>query len=148
MSGPRFTVTVTRARVLFPVGEGSGTWNTWASGAPSACMIGSQLSGVLKVMAPPAMLTSAECTTPTSRVATSAIARVGLRRKFMRAPVQWGQGRNDAWAGPATPGQYRGIGGHGRPRPGPAPRCRCRSEEHTSELQSPLKLVCRLLLEK
>src|SRR5574337_263800 len=50
-------------------------------------MIGSQLSGVLKVMAPPAMLTSAECTTPTSRVATSAIARVGLRRKFMRAPV-------------------------------------------------------------
>src|SRR5574337_294774 len=87
-------------------------------------MIGSQLSGVSKVMAPPAMLTSAECTTPTSRVATSAIARVGLRRKFMRAPVQWGQGRNDAWAGPATPGQYRGTGGHGRPRPGPAPRCR------------------------
>src|SRR6478735_1387386 len=27
----------------------------------------------------------------------------------------------------------------------PAP---CRSEEHTSELQSPCKLVCRLLLEK
>src|SRR5574337_1177177 len=25
---------------------------------------------------------------------------------------------------------------------------RCRSEEHTSELQSPLNLVCRLLLEK
>src|SRR5690348_18362150 len=28
-----------------------------------------------------------------------------------------------------------------------APRCR-RSEEHTSELQSPVHLVCRLLLEK
>src|SRR2546426_8400839 len=28
------------------------------------------------------------------------------------------------------------------------PRPRCRSEEHTSELQSPCNLVCRLLLEK
>src|SRR5256885_10200705 len=27
-------------------------------------------------------------------------------------------------------------------------RCRSRSEEHTSELQSPCNLVCRLLLEK
>src|SRR5690348_17476629 len=27
-------------------------------------------------------------------------------------------------------------------------RTRCRSEEHTSELQSPVHLVCRLLLEK
>src|SRR5256885_5222029 len=27
-------------------------------------------------------------------------------------------------------------------------RCRVRSEEHTSELQSPCNLVCRLLLEK
>src|SRR5437764_4422693 len=26
--------------------------------------------------------------------------------------------------------------------------CDCRSEEHTSELQSPMYLVCRLLLEK
>src|SRR2546426_4433918 len=26
--------------------------------------------------------------------------------------------------------------------------CHCRSEEHTSELQSPCNLVCRLLLEK
>src|SRR5256885_5836974 len=26
--------------------------------------------------------------------------------------------------------------------------CACRSEEHTSELQSPCNLVCRLLLEK
>src|SRR5256885_12733076 len=31
---------------------------------------------------------------------------------------------------------------------GAARACRCRSEEHTSELQSPCNLVCRLLLEK
>src|SRR5437764_6470679 len=47
----------------------------------------------------------------------------------------------------------RGAGGRGRPvrdrRFGPAPpRPRRRSEEHTSELQSPMYLVCRLLLEK
>src|SRR4051794_41937977 len=30
----------------------------------------------------------------------------------------------------------------------PAPAPACRSEEHTSELQSPVHLVCRLLLEK
>src|SRR3970040_2850246 len=43
-------------------------------------------------------------------------------------------------------------GGSGCPAPassgsGPGPRSR-RSEEHTSELQSPMYLVCRLLLEK
>src|SRR2546426_8361197 len=32
--------------------------------------------------------------------------------------------------------------------PGPHPRSARRSEEHTSELQSPCNLVCRLLLEK
>src|SRR5258708_29800823 len=32
--------------------------------------------------------------------------------------------------------------------PGPAERATTRSEEHTSELQSPDHLVCRLLLEK
>src|ERR1039457_7408729 len=31
---------------------------------------------------------------------------------------------------------------------GESPRVRYRSEEHTSELQSPCNLVCRLLLEK
>src|SRR2546426_4002806 len=38
----------------------------------------------------------------------------------------------------------------GRSRPGPpgATWCSVRSEEHTSELQSPCNLVCRLLLEK
>src|SRR5258708_17884553 len=33
-------------------------------------------------------------------------------------------------------------------RPMSAPSCAVRSEEHTSELQSPDHLVCRLLLEK
>src|SRR5256885_8675917 len=32
--------------------------------------------------------------------------------------------------------------------PPAAPRPGCRSEEHTSQLQSPCNLVCRLLLEK
>src|SRR5256885_10853596 len=36
---------------------------------------------------------------------------------------------------------------HGAP-PAGAPPDRLRSEEHTSELQSPCNLVCRLLLEK
>src|SRR5260370_32633976 len=35
-----------------------------------------------------------------------------------------------------------------KPRPKPAGRQESRSEEHTSELQSHLNLVCRLLLEK
>src|SRR6476661_10913937 len=34
------------------------------------------------------------------------------------------------------------------PSRAPTPRQGCRSEEHTSELQSHLNLVCRLLLEK
>src|SRR5256885_12789927 len=49
-------------------------------------------------------------------------------------------------AGPDGPAD-----GPGRPRcrtPGPAPVPVERSEEHTSELQSPCNLVCRLLLEK
>src|SRR5207237_10310741 len=39
-------------------------------------------------------------------------------------------------------------GGGTAPRATPAPRRCPRSEEHTSELQSHLNLVCRLLLEK
>src|SRR5256885_4271671 len=44
----------------------------------------------------------------------------------MRADLRTGRGRNGA----------------------PEPACAGRSEEHTSELQSPCNLVCRLLLEK
>src|ERR1017187_10800021 len=52
-------------------------------------------------------------------------------------PSLFGSGLLD-WpecGGPRNPGQDRD-------------RTRCRSEEHTSELQSPMYLVCRLLLEK
>src|SRR5256885_8104007 len=45
---------------------------------------------------------------------------------------------------------FRSPGCHRRPRPrrrAPGTAC-ARSEEHTSELQSPCNLVCRLLLEK
>src|SRR5216684_5241607 len=50
---------------------------------------------------------------------------------------------------PASPCQGGRPDGRWCPRPaaGPAPR-QGRSEEHTSELQSRLHLVCRLLLEK
>src|SRR5256885_12006534 len=61
--------------------------------------------------------------------------------------------RREALA-PARPagggGQQAGRGDrarHGRGRESPARRLH-RSEEHTSELQSPCNLVCRLLLEK
>src|SRR5256885_5128069 len=44
---------------------------------------------------------------------------------------------------------HLGNGGGGHPLRGACSfRERCRSEEHTSELQSPCNLVCRLLLEK
>src|SRR2546426_1667323 len=42
----------------------------------------------------------------------------------------------------------RGPRPHGRRRHRPRALRRGRSEEHTSELQSPCNLVCRLLLEK
>src|SRR5260370_13660237 len=50
----------------------------------------------------------------------------------------------------ATPGSRRLQLGHvlHQARTGPNERARIRSEEHTSELQSHLNLVCRLLLEK
>src|SRR2546422_4144038 len=45
-------------------------------------------------------------------------------------------------------GAIRSAGGLGRPPHRNAPDPARRSEEHTSELQSRLHLVCRLLLEK
>src|SRR2546422_5052394 len=56
----------------------------------------------------------------------------------------------DAGARRAQVGDARGGGGRtiGRKLGEPAPRQKYRSEEHTSELQSRLHLVCRLLLEK
>src|SRR5437762_10603129 len=43
---------------------------------------------------------------------------------------------------PSVCGRSRGA------MPSPSPAVASRSEEHTSELQSPMYLVCRLLLEK
>src|SRR5207237_8522695 len=48
---------------------------------------------------------------------------------------------------PRAPSAGRSRGGS-PPSPSTAPSARTRSEEHTSELQSHLNLVCRLLLEK
>src|SRR5258708_38436810 len=48
----------------------------------------------------------------------------------------------------SPPARPPGRGPGARRRRGTAPRRRSRSEEHTSELQSPDHLVCRLLLEK
>src|SRR5256885_12036027 len=46
------------------------------------------------------------------------------------------------------PAAARRDGPRDHPRAGGLPDGRARSEEHTSELQSPCNLVCRLLLEK
>src|SRR5205807_8709364 len=58
---------------------------------------------------------------------------------------------SDGWAGPGHESGAEGEGG-GAGKFLPYRRddllARPRSEEHTSELQSPCKLVCRLLLEK
>src|SRR5438876_4606568 len=64
------------------------------------------------------------------------------------------RGPPSGWCSPASPSAST------PPAAGPRTRCPCspwpaegeagehRSEEHTSELQSPVHLVCRLLLEK
>src|SRR5256885_13069871 len=52
---------------------------------------------------------------------------------------RWRNGRRSPWAGASTATAIRS---------GTCGRARRRSEEHTSELQSPCNLVCRLLLEK
>src|SRR5256885_4630582 len=57
-----------------------------------------------------------------------------------------GAGRRRRARGPHTRPAATPAGPAG-PRASAARRCR-RSEEHTSELQSPCNLVCRLLLEK
>src|SRR5256885_7214323 len=51
----------------------------------------------------------------------------------------------DALSGPLLPASGHGAAARGRHE---RPQVRARSEEHTSELQSPCNLVCRLLLEK
>src|SRR5256885_6588300 len=70
-------------------------------------------------------------------------------------PISTPRGRLPAAAQRAVPRQGRPRdrpgpdGGPRRGEPGAGPGgSRARSEEHTSELQSPCNLVCRLLLEK
>src|SRR5256885_11749271 len=61
---------------------------------------------------------------------------------------------SEAFGGTFTVGQnlnarnYRAFSVVGRGLVAPKPKTENRSEEHTSELQSPCNLVCRLLLEK
>src|SRR5207244_9675029 len=61
-----------------------------------------------------------------------------------RRPRPAPRGRPPAPARPPPPSTARGASASPARRPLPP----CRSEEHTSELQSPDHLVCRLLLEK
>src|SRR2546426_2290456 len=69
------------------------------------------------------------------------------RQAHRRGDGEGGQGRGDHGRGGEGPRDHpRNRGRHAvRPR---LPVALLRSEEHTSELQSPCNLVCRLLLEK
>src|SRR5205807_7330128 len=64
-----------------------------------------------------------------------------LRRASSRRPCLYGAGALGAPVRPWTAGVYRRL------ERGAAFAVDGRSEEHTSELQSPCNLVCRLLLE-
>src|SRR2546426_8350222 len=81
-----------------------------------------------------------------------------LFRSAVRDPER-GHPALDGGDGPGATGDARARAGDGDPldgAPRPARRLRAdragarrnRSEEHTSELQSPCNIVCRLLLEK
>src|SRR5688500_19199850 len=76
---------------------------------------------------------------------------MGYRRCASRCGTRnsaaWCDSRTSPRGAPHEAGQHRNGRGRGR---SPAERdvSRRRSEEHTSELQSPCNLVCRLLLEK
>src|SRR5690348_18145747 len=64
------------------------------------------------------------------------------------ADASAGRDRRDRADRQARRSAGRGGADHVRRRPVRAARAARRSEEHTSELQSPVHLVCRLLLEK
>src|SRR5256885_10841702 len=71
----------------------------------------------------------------------------GGKRRGWRAAVRWSSCTAAAVFRPAdTRRRQRPPWWLHGSRTGSA--CACRSEEHTSELQSPCNLVCRLLLEK
>src|SRR3989449_6089782 len=67
--------------------------------------------------------------------------------RLSRVGMGAGQSRGRAYPGQRAPARARHLQ-HAPAGPGDPERLRGRSEEHTSELQSRLHLVCRLLLEK
>src|SRR6478735_10809364 len=71
--------------------------------------------------------------------------RVTGARILQAAPRWCGRDRRHSAGGSGVGG---GVGGDPGRRLGAAGVAGVRSEEHTSELQSPCNLVCRLLLEK
>src|SRR5260370_2567043 len=82
----------------------------------------------------------------------SLLQRVKRTKTEFQLPYRSGMSRHGAPVRrtqriPLTVRRLSGIGGPRSPRSGSS-GLRMRSEEHTSELQSHLNLVCRLLLEK
>src|SRR5256885_12019595 len=69
------------------------------------------------------------------------LSRSCRNRPVVRAPLR--EARR-----PPRPASYAPTASREGRQPAPASRGAPRSEEHTSELQSPCNLVCRLLLEK
>src|SRR5437879_1299730 len=74
-------------------------------------------------------------------------------RTWLSTPPRWGENQGETWAIRTPAPQKIRLRGAMLPRTrAPGPRNdsspMIRSEEHTSELQSPMYLVCRLLLEK
>src|SRR5437762_7557870 len=75
---------------------------------------------------------------------------LSARRGSQCSAVLHGRARprgDRAPGGPARPVRDLARGGRGSRASVGGSRARARSEEHTSELQSPMYLVCRLLLE-
>src|SRR6266571_5806554 len=93
---------------------------------------------------------------------SSDVCSSDLGTQHAAAFVQEGGGVADVLQGVAAPHQVAGaaadrqrlqitpdeVDGSGHCRSGGVGAAACRSEEHTSELQSHVNLVCRLLLEK
>src|SRR5256885_6750066 len=80
------------------------------------------------------------CTRPSIERIACASVGIGLERLAWRYFLHWGMSAlcaPNAACPPVFPTKEPGLGAK-----------RLRSEEHTSELQSPCNLVCRLLLEK
>src|SRR2546426_3622064 len=67
---------------------------------------------------------------------------------LFRSPLGPVSPRPTLWAGCVHRGSGGGAARSSPPTSSPRPFSSSRSEEHTSELQSPCNIVCRLLLEK